>query len=238
MKGLLILTPVKDSLETARDTFRAVEAGLPNVPCTYTVYDDFSSPENAKLLEEEASRGGFELVHLADLTDHPSPNYLLVLQTAQRLALEKDWGVCIVESDVTVTKGTLQGLFDVAKANEDAGIVASVTTDETGQVNYPYLYAKGYAKGIAPCKKHCSFCCSLLSHELLRRFDFGSLNPEKNWYDVTISHAAPALRLQNYLATDTPVVHRPHQSRPWKQLKYTNPLKYYWKKFTKGLDKI
>ena len=55
MKGLLILTPVKDSLETARDTFRAVEAGLPNVPCTYTVYDDFSSPENAKLLEEEAS---------------------------------------------------------------------------------------------------------------------------------------------------------------------------------------
>ena len=137
MKGLLILTPVKDSLETARDTFRAVEAGLPNVPCTYTVYDDFSSPENAKPLEEEASRGGFELVHLADLTDHPSPNYLLVLQTAQRLALEKDWGVCIVESDVTVTKETLQGLFDVAKANEDAGIVASVTTDETGRVNYP-----------------------------------------------------------------------------------------------------
>ena len=55
---------------------------------------------------------------------------------------------------------------------------------------------------------------------------------------MTISHAAPALGLQNYLATDIPVVHRPHQSRPWKQLKYTNPLKYYWKKFTKGLDKI
>ena len=55
---------------------------------------------------------------------------------------------------------------------------------------------------------------------------------------MTISHAAPALGLQNYLATDIPAVHRPHQSRPWKQLKYTNPLKYYWKKFTKGLDKI
>jgi len=34
------------------------------------------------------------------------------------------------------------------------------------------------------------------------------------------------------------VWHRPHSSRPWKQLKYTNPLKYYWLKFTKGLDKI
>ena len=100
MKGLLIITPVKDSLETARDTFRAVKAGLPDVPCTYTVYDDFSSPENAKLLEQEATQGDFELVHLADLTDHPSPNYLLVLRTAQRRALEKDWGLCIGESVV------------------------------------------------------------------------------------------------------------------------------------------
>ena len=38
--------------------------------------------------------------------------------------------------------------------------------------------------------------------------------------------------------TSLPVLHRPHQSRPWKQLKYKNPLKYYWLKFTKGLDKI
>ena len=238
MKGLLILTPVKASLETARDTFRAVEAGLPNVPCTYTVYDDFSSPENAKLLEEEASRGGFELVHLADLTDHPSPNYLLVLQTAQRLALEKDWGVCIVESDVTVTKETLQGLFDVAKANEDAGIVASVTTDETGQVNYPYLYAKNWEKAVTESKKHCSFCCSLLTPRLLKAFPFTSLDDTKNWYDVTISHASLDLGLKNLLCLTLPVLHRPHASRPWKQLKYKNPLKYYWLKFTKGLDKI
>jgi hypothetical protein len=34
------------------------------------------------------------------------------------------------------------------------------------------------------------------------------------------------------------VTHRPHASRPWKQLKYKNPLKYYWLKLTKGLDKI
>ncbi len=87
-------------------------------------------------------------------------------------------------------------------------------------------------------RKHQSFCCSLLTPELMRRFDFGLLNPEKNWYDVTISHEALAAGLHNYLFTTLPVVHRPHQSRPWKQLKYKNPLKYYWLKYTRGLDKI
>ena len=42
----------------------------------------------------------------------------------------------------------------------------------------------------------------------------------------------------NYLFINLPVLHRPHGSRPWKKLKYTNPLKYYWLKYTKGLDKI
>lgn len=55
---------------------------------------------------------------------------------------------------------------------------------------------------------------------------------------MTISHESVAHGLHNYLFTSLPVIHRPHQSRPWKQLKYTNPLKYYWLKFTKGLDKI
>ena len=45
-------------------------------------------------------------------------------------------------------------------------------------------------------------------------------------------------RCRNFLFMDLPVVHRPHQRRPWKQLKYKNPLKYYWLKFTRGLDKI
>jgi hypothetical protein len=73
---------------------------------------------------------------------------------------------------------------------------------------------------------------------LLRAYDFQQLNPEKNWYDVTISHESTRLGLNNYLFTTLPVLHRPHTSRPWKQLKYKNPLKYYWLKFTKGLDKI
>lgn len=239
MNNLHIITPVKDSIESTLQTLRAICASdLPGAAHSLTVYNDFSTPENTARLAAAAKEMGFTLVNLADLTDHPSPNYLLVLQTASRKALDAGADLIIVESDVTVAPDTLRRLHEAADARPDCGIMAAVTVDDQGAVNYPYLYAKGYAKGIAPCKKHCSFCCSLLSHELLRRFDFGSLNPEKNWYDVTISHAAPALGLQNYLATDIPVVHRPHQSRPWKQLKYTNPLKYYWKKFTKGLDKI
>ena len=105
-------------------------------------------------------------------------------------------------------------------------------------INYPYLHAKGKENQVFETKKHCSFCCSLLTLALLERFAFTSLNPEKNWFDVTISHESLALGLRNYLFTNLPVLHRPHQSRPWKQLKYKNPLLYYWKKITKGLDKI
>jgi len=46
------------------------------------------------------------------------------------------------------------------------------------------------------------------------------------------------LGFKNYLMTSLPVLHIPHSSRPWKHLKYTNPLKYYWKKLTEKRDKI
>lgn len=238
MKALHILTPVKDSIETTLETIRAVEASSLNMPHRYVVYNDFSTPENTLRLEEEARRGGFTLVNLSDLTTHPSPNYLLVLQTAQREALAEDAAICIVESDVTVQPHTLQQLWEGAKEQPDCGIAAAVTVDEAGQINYPYLYAQGRENQVFETRKHCSFCCSLLTPELLRRYDFGQLNAEKNWFDVTISHEANAQGLRNYLFTTLPVLHRPHQSRPWKQLKYKNPLKYYWLKFTKGLDKI
>ena len=64
------------------------------------------------------------------------------------------------------------------------------------------------------------------------------LNPDKHWFDVTISQMALKIGFKNYLFCNLPAIHRPHASRPWKQLKYTNPLKYYWIKFTKGFDKI
>ncbi len=238
MKGLYIITPVKDSIETTLDTIASVMASNLTVPFTYTVYNDFSTPENTQRLEEASRELGFRLVNLADLTDHPSPNYLLVLRKSQQEALEADAALCIIESDVTVGPYTLQRLYDGALQHERCGIAASVTVDEAGEVNYPYLYAAKLEKGVIEVKKHCSFCCSLLTPALLAAYSFEELNPEKNWYDVTISHESRQRGFQNYLFTELPVLHRPHQSRPWKQLKYKNPLKYYWLKFTKGLDKI
>lgn len=238
MKALHIITPVKDSIDSTLQTIKAVMASELTVPHSYTIYNDFSTPENTRRLEEAQTEMGFRLVNLADITDHPSPNYLLVLQKTRREALEADAALCIVESDVTVAKDTLQRLYDEAVSRPDCGIAASVTVDEQGEINYPYLYARGRENQIIDNKKHQSFCCSLLTPELMRRFDFDTLDASKNWFDVTISHQALAVGLHNYLFTNLPVVHRPHQSRPWKQLKYKNPLKYYWLKFTKGLDKI
>ena len=238
MKCLHVLTPVKDSIDFTLETIEAIMQSEVTVPFTYTVYNDFSTEENTRRLEEASRRYGFRLINLSDVTSHPSPNYLLVLQMAQQEALAADAGMLIVESDVVVKKDTLQSLFNVAAERGDCAIAAAVTVDETGAINYPYLHAKGNEGKIYPEKKHCSFCCSLLTPKFLQTYDFHQLDPAKNWYDVTISHEALKKGFRNYLFANLPVWHRPHGSRPWKQLKYKNPLKYYWLKFTKGLDKI
>lgn len=238
MKCLHVLTPVKDSIDFTLETIEAIMQSEVTVPFTYTVYNDFSTDETTRRLEEASRRYGFRLVNLSDVTSHPSPNYLLVLQMAQQEAIAADAGMLIVESDVVVKKNTLQDLFNGAAEREDCAIAAAVTVDETGAINYPYLHAKGNEGKIYPEKKHCSFCCSLLTPKFLQTFDFHQLDPTKNWYDVTISHEALKKGFRNYLFANLPVWHRPHGSRPWKQLKYKNPLKYYWLKFTKGLDKI
>lgn len=238
MKCLHVLTPVKDSIDFTLETIEAIMQSEVTVPFTYTVYNDFSTEENTRRLEEASRRYGFRLINLSDVTSHPSPNYLLVLQMAQQEALAADAGMLIVESDVVVKKDTLQSLFNGAVERGDCAIAAAVTVDETGAINYPYLHAKGNEGKIYPEKKHCSFCCSLLTPKFLQTYDFHQLDPAKNWYDVTISHEALKKGFRNYLFANLPVWHRPHGSRPWKQLKYKNPLKYYWLKFTKGLDKI
>lgn len=238
MKALHIITPVKDSIDSTLETVKAILSSEILVPYTYTIYNDFSSDEGTRRLEEASRELGFELVNLSDLTTHPSPNYLLVLQICQQKALEADAHLLIVESDVVVRPDTLQSLYDGAEAREDCGIAASVTVDDAGEINYPYGFAKGHEGETYEVKKHCSFCCSLLTNRLLHIFDFQQLNPEKHWFDVTISQRSRELGLKNYLLANLPVIHRPHQSRPWKQLKYKNPLKYYWIKFTKGFDKI
>ena len=238
MKKIHIITPIKDSVETALQTIRSIRESHTEVPFEYTVYDDFSSDETVSRLEDAKKRYGFQLIHLSEITTHPSPNYLLILQMAQKKALEADAHLLIVESDVTIRSDTLKTLSERASTLVNPGMVAAVTTDEQKHVNFPYLYAKGFPKGSIKTTKRLSFCCTLLTNALLRTYDFVNLDAEKSWFDVFISHKSKSLGFNNYLLTDSPVLHRPHSSRPWKKLKYSNPLKYYWQKFTKGRDKI
>ena len=133
---------------------------------------------------------------------------------------------------------SLQKLFEGAIERKDCGIAAAVTTDEDGNINFPYLYAKKRKSQVFDEKKRFSFCCTLLTIDFLKAFDFHLLDASKNWFDVTISHESLKKGFHNYLFINLPVIHRPHGSRPWKKMKYTNPLKYYWLKYTKGLDKI
>lgn len=237
MDKLHVITPVKDSIELTKQTIKSVVESELNIPYNYTVYNDFSTSENTLLLEKASKSMGFRLINLSDLTNHPSPNYLLVLQHAQQEALAEKADLLIVERDVVVKKDTLQKLNEATKLPQ-CGIAASVTVDEQGIVNYPYQHFHDIGDQVIRTKKHCSFCCSLLTYDFLRTYSFKELDPSKNWYDVTISHEALKHGFHNYIFGNLPVWHRPHSSRPWKQLKYSNPLKYYWIKFTKGYDKI
>ena len=234
---LHIIMPVKDSLEMTERAIRAiVDSGH-----TLCVYDDNSLKDNAKRLDELATETNIQVIHLSDLTDHPSPNYRLVLQLAQKQALTENKHLVIVESDVMIQPKTLNRM--VEEVQPEVGMVAAVTVDENGEYNFPYHYLRRLryrflAKKTIQTKKRFSFCCTLLTNELLQKADFQLLDPTKNWYDVTISHWSVALGLRNLLMLDNPVLHFPHASRPWKRLKYTNPLLYYWRKFTQHKDRI
>ena len=230
---LHVIMPVKDSMHTARQAIAALmQAGGVDL----TVYNDFSTAETTAELTEMAGRLGFRLVNWADRTDHPSPNYRLTLQDAQRRALKAGAHLVIVESDVTVRPDTLARLQ--AAAADGVGMVAAVTVDTDGHVNFPYLYARRLRGTAVDTTKRLSFCCTLLTNALLRAYSFDQLDPTKQWYDVAISHRSITLGFRNRLLLDTQVLHQPHSSRPWKQLKYTNPLRYYWQKLTQKRDRI
>ncbi|MBQ5831615.1 MAG: glycosyltransferase family 2 protein, partial [Alistipes sp.] len=101
MRALHIITPVKDSIPSTIQTVNAIRNSKIGREYTYTIYNDFSSDENTATLEREVARwGDVELVNLKDITTHPSPNYLLVLQISQQRAIREDADLLIVESDV------------------------------------------------------------------------------------------------------------------------------------------
>ena len=225
--------PVKDSMDTAREAIGAVMR-TPGVDLT--VYNDFSNEATTRELGRMAAGMGFRLVNWAERTTTPSPNYRLTLQDAQHRALREGAPLVIVESDVTVKPDTIARL--AAEVRDGVGMVAAVTVDAGGRINFPYLYAQSMHGGTVATTKRFSFCCTLLSNAFLEAYSFDRLDPAKQWFDVAISHQAVHCGFRNLLMLDNRVLHRPHSSRPWKLLKYTNPLKYYWQKITRKRDRI
>ncbi len=238
MSKLHIITPVKDSLKTTLLTIDGIKQSETTVPYEYFVYNDFSTDENSRILGDEAKKQNFEIIHLKDITTHPSPNYLLVLQMAQKKALSQNAHLLVIESDVVINQNTISQLYENVGLLHNPGMIAAVTTDEKAKINFPYLYARKYKTAVINTRKRLSFCCTLITNDFLKAYNFEELNPEKSWYDVFISHKSIALGFNNYLMTNLPVLHLPHSSRPWKLLKYSNPMKYYWRKFVDKRDKI
>lgn len=235
LKNILVITPVKDSIEVAMKAISLICQFKLEYP--YRVYNDYSLPEN-RLLLEQSSKLGYDLINIEDRVNTPSPNYRFTLIDAQKKALELNAHLLIVESDVFVKPDTIARLVKLAETEERCGMVAAVTTNESGEINFPYNFIHKGSVGVIETHRHLSFCCTLLSLDLLKNFDFNLLSSNKHWYDVFISRQSRQLGFRNLINTDLKVIHLPHSSRPWKRLKYENPLKYYFTKFTKKLDRI
>lgn len=228
-----IIMPVKDSILTVERAIRAiVQSGH-----VLTVYNDYSSEQTKAQLTLLSKQLHFNVIHIEDYIQHPSPNYLWVLCHAREEAIRDNAPLIIIESDVIIQTDTIAKLQQ--SAAEGVGLVAAVTMDDNGLVNFPYEYARHWKKQTIQTRKRLSFCCTLLTTDLLNAIDFETeLDPQKNWYDVTISHRSVELGFANILQMDNPVLHLPHSSRPWKLLKYSNPILYYWRKLTQHKDRI
>ncbi len=236
MPEAIIITPVKDSLNTTKQTIKAIAESKGDFE--YYVFNDFSLPETKLFLEEAKIEYQFHLIHLEDITTNPSPNYKLVLETAQKIAIEKQCPLIIIESDVIIKTDTIRELIQISNAKKDCGIVGAITVDNSGNYNFPYTFERIKSNEVIDTPHSLSFCCTLITSSLLQNFDFKNLSEKKDWFDVYISHQSKKLGYSNYLAKGVEVLHLPHSSRPWKNLKYKNPVLYYLKKFFYKRDRI
>src|SRR5690606_2052550 len=100
----IIVTPVKNAIENTLETAAAISKS--SVPIKHIIFNDFSNEETKVALEENKSKYGYDLIHIEDLTQNPSPNYKLVLIESQKLALEHNIPLILVESDVVVKEDT------------------------------------------------------------------------------------------------------------------------------------
>ena len=236
MYEALVITPVKDSLDTTIETIRSIKNS--DGSFYYSIYNDFSTEETTHSLKLLSIEYNFELVNLSEITNTPSPNYRLVLQMAQKKALQMGVPLIIIESDVEVQPNTISELIRQSRTLPKCGMVGAITRDLDGNINFPYLNFKSTVKEIIKTRHSLSFCCTLLAPQLLEQSNFQTLSIEKHWYDVSISRKSTQLGMHNYLLVSESVLHKPHSSRPWKQLKYNNPIKYYYQKLVKRLDRI
>lgn len=232
----LVITPVKDSPATTRRTIEAVASAAGEFE--YVVFDDFSATETRDYLRQNRDTYGYTLVDLAEHTSNPSPNYKLVLQMAQKMALQKGLPLIIIESDVVIRPHTISDLLSVTSQAGNAGLVGVITVDETGSYNFPYGNVKKEKTPWSETSRSLSFCCTLISREFMSSYDFTRLSPQKDWFDIYISRQARKTGFRNYLIMENGVLHLPHSSRPWKQLKYSHPLKYYIHKLLHHRDRI
>jgi GT2 family glycosyltransferase len=236
MPEAIIITPVKDSLETTKQTINAISRAKGDFE--YIVFNDFSLIETREFLQNAKEEYNFQLVNLEEITTNPSPNYKLVLQMAQKLALEKHCPLIIIESDVVIKPDTLSGLLHLLHAEPNPGLIGAITVDASGNYNFPYTFEKIKNSDTLNTSHSLSFCCTLISREFLQKFDFKVLSQNKDWFDVFISRQSKKMGFNNYLAKGLEVLHLPHSSRPWKHLKYTKPLKYYFNKIFYKRDRI
>ncbi len=237
MKELVIITPVKDSLSTLKETVSSLSATART--SDYYIFDDFSTTETRSWLDNHANEFGYHVIGLEKHTQKKSPNYRTILLMAQQYALRENGHLLIIESDVVIGQSTVEGLNRLADELEDAGLIGAVTVDHDNNVNFPYLYAAKDGKaGTYVSEDSISFCCIKLTNLFLQAYDFNQLDPSLDWFDVPITRQSRALGFKNYISKDFPVLHQPHGSRPWKQLKYKNPILYYLKKFILRRDRI
>jgi len=237
LKELVLVTPVKDSLTTLQQTVRSIASTTDG--SEYLIFDDFSTSETRQWLEDHAMEFGYQVLGLEKYTAKKSPNYRTILIMAREMALRKNAHLILIESDVIVGADTIAGLNQLADALPDAGLIGSITVDQEGNVNFPYLYALTDGKTGTYVSEHSiSFCCTLLTNNFLQQFNFDELPETLDWFDVPITRKSRALGFKNYISKDLPVLHQPHGSRPWKMLKYKSPILYYLKKFIFRRDRI
>jgi hypothetical protein len=236
MIDALVITPVKDSKETVQKTISAIAGAKGNFE--YIVFNDFSNGETRNFLENTRVEGNYKLINLEDYTRTPSPNYKLVLQMGQKIALDNRVHLILVESDVIIGENTITNLIEITTQCKNPGLIGIATVDQNGSYNFPYSYIKNDRETVVQTHRSISFCCTLISYEFLNKYCFDLLPQKKDWFDIFISHQSRNLGFINYLITKNGVLHLPHSSRPWKQLKYTHPIRYYFYKLLHRRDRI